>query len=238
VKARRKPARRRGARKKVAQPTPDRTQIRQLVGMANGLVLELNRIEQQAGNGAAEKPRKKTEPTRVPLEYLVRQWRDAYEKLGQPIEILDLPGAPIELRSFPHIPEEHTEEAALRESYRGADRPAQWRLRDLIVMAAGPSETHDFEPMLDDPNEYPDTTIATEALDGLADDLEALCLALHSAEGMADRHVERMLARLYKRARAAAELSRRVHAAGPPAFVKIEDKCTAGVKASTETVPS
>lgn len=175
----------------------------------------------------AAKPPEKTaalEPLRVPLDRIVRDWRDAYAKKGYALEILDLPGAPVEQRSFPHLPEEHAEEAALRESYRGATRPEQWRLRDLSVMAAGPSGTHAFEPMLDDPKGYPDATIATEALDGLADELEALCLALDSAEGMDDGHLERMLARLYKRARAAAELSRRVHAAGPPAFVQIENK--------------
>lgn len=122
-----------------------------------------------------------------------------------------------------HLPDEPAEKAALAESYyRHAYQPCQLRLRDLLIQAAAPDGAHNFEPLLDDPEDYREATLATQALDSIADELEVLALALDSAENISDEHLLRVIVRLSKRARAASELARRLDDV-PPVFVPDSD---------------
>ncbi len=121
-----------------------------------------------------------------------------------------------------HLPDEGIEHAALRETYyHDAEHAYSFRLRDLVTLAAGPSGDANWDCTLDDPEHFGECTIATEALDAVADELQVIAdlLDRHGCRTLGDP-VPRLIARLAKRARAAAELARRLANVGPPEIVK------------------
>jgi len=140
--------------------------------------------------------------------------------MHRPIELAPIGPGP-DLRPA-HLPDQAVEHAALRETYyHDAEHAYSLRLRDLLTLAAGPSGDPEWECTLDDPENHPECSIATEALDGIADELHVIAerLNTHDTRTIGDP-VPRLIARLAKRARAAAEIARRFADVGPAQIVK------------------
>lgn len=128
------------------------------------------------------------------------------------------PAAETAPQRFRHLPDRDLESAALRESYQRPEHTYSYRLRDLIAMGMGATEASGWEYYLTDPDEYRESDFAYQALDSLADEIDAVAAGLvgpsHGVVEFTERQAGRMLVRLAKRARACAEIHARFARAG------------------------